>query len=331
MSDDTLLDIDSVEALDNVIQPFQLENSGLRGRIVRLGGTLDDILGAHDYPKPVAHLVAEQVTLVLLLGSMLKYDGIFTLQAQGDGPIKMLVADVTSDGKVRACASFDEERVEAARAHLAALKTPEGSEHHLAEFLGEGYIAFTVDQGEHMERYQGIVELQGGALVDSVRHYFAQSEQIGTAIKMSVGQREGENGLEWRGAGIMLQHMPEDDKNPALGETNLGEDDWRRAMILMDSCTDDEFLDPALDHNALLMRLFHEEGVRVYSAISAVKECRCSKGRVENMLMMMPAEDREFMEEDGKVDMRCEFCGQNYSFDFAAIERRIKDNENTSS
>lgn len=322
--DDT---IEVAQLIDNVIQPFQLEVSSLRGRVVRLGSTLDDILTAHDYPKPVAHLVAEIATLALLLSSMLKYDGIFTLQTKGDGPINMLVADVTSDGKVRACATFDEERVETARAHLSALKTPEGSDHHLAQFLGAGYIAFTVDQGEHMERYQGIVELQGASLVDSVRHYFNQSEQIGAAVKMAVGQRDG----KWRGSGVMLQHMPEDDKNPALGETNLDEDDWRRAMILLDSCTEDEFLDPQLDHNSLLMRLFHEEGVRVYAPIMATKECRCSAERVENMLLMMPAEDREYMHENGEISMRCEFCGTDYAFDFAAIERRVKDNENTSS
>lgn len=326
MSDETF-DIGAMPALDNVIQPFQLEVSSLRGRIVRLGETLNDILKAHDYPKPVAHLVAEQATLALLLGSMLKYEGIFTLQAQGDGPISMLVADVTSDGEVRACATFDEERVETARQNLEALKTPEGSEHHLAEFLGEGHIAFTVDQGSHMERYQGIVELQGGSLVDSIRHYFSQSEQIGTAIKMAVGLRGG----QWRGAGVMLQHMPEDDKNPALGETNLGEDDWRRAMILLDSCTDDEFLDPDLDHNSLLMRLFHEEGVRVYSPIMVTKGCRCSQDRLENMIMMMSADDRDYMQEDGVIKMMCEFCSIEFCFETNDIERKIKNNENASS
>jgi len=212
----TTIDV-GADALDNVIQPFQLEVSSLRGRIVRLGSTLDDILTAHDYPKPVAHLVAEISTLALLLSSMMKYDGIFTLQTKGDGPVNMLVADV------------------------------------------------------------------------------------------------------------------EDDKNPALGETNLGEDDWRRAMILLDSCTEDEFLDPALDHNSLLLRLFHEEGVRIYAPIMAVKECRCSMERVENMLIMMPAEDRQYMQDNGEISMRCEFCAEEYAFDFAAIERKIKAHENTSS
>ena len=137
---------------DDVVQGFQLDTSSLRGRAVRLGSVLNDILEPHAYPNPVAHLVAETVTLALLLSSMLKYEGVFTLQIKGDGPVDLVVADVTSAGEVRACAHFDDERLEQARQQLAGLKATESSRNHLAQYLGKGYIAFTVEQGEPVER-----------------------------------------------------------------------------------------------------------------------------------------------------------------------------------
>ncbi len=308
---------------DNFIQNFQLESSNLRGRIVRLGSVLDDILSAHDYPLPIAHLVGETATLALALSSMLKYDGIFTLQAQGDGPLKMIVSDVTASGDVRACASYNEERFQASREQLAALKTEESSQNHLAQYLGKGYIAFTVDQGSHTDRYQGIVELKGASMVDCVQHYFNQSEQIGTGIKMAVGQRDG----VWRASAIMLQNMPEDDANIQAGVTNMNEDDWRRAMIPLDSCKDDEFLAPDLDANDLLVRLFHEEGVRVYDRKAVQKNCRCEKERVYNILLTMPDEDLQHASVDGTIEMTCEFCSQTYSFDYEEILATIRERE----
>ena len=237
MSADNTIDLSKPD--DNVIQPFQLESSSLRGRYIRLGSILDEVLDPHAYPKPAAHLVAESMTLALLLSSMLKYEGIFTLQTSGDGPIKMLVSDVTSNAEVRGCASFDAERVESARAQLEALKSPETSQNQLAQYLGKGHLAFTVDQGAK-DLYQGIVDLKGPSLVDCAQHYFSQSEQVATGIKMAVGQRDG----KWRAAGIMLQHMPEDDgRGDDAPISNLEEDDWRRAMVLMDSATEDELLD----------------------------------------------------------------------------------------
>ena len=295
---------------DNFVQTFQLESSNLRGRIVRLGQVLDDILDAHEYPLPIAHLVGETIGLAACLSSMLKYEGIFTLQAQGDGPLKMLVSDVKSDGMVRGCASFDPDRFKKSREQLDALKTTEGSQNHLAQYLGKGYIAFTVDQSGMEDRYQGIVELKGYSLVDCVQHYFKQSEQIGTGIKMSVGLRDG----KWRACAIMLQHMPEDQKNPQAGFGNVNEDDWRRAMILLDTCTDDEFLSPDLDAQELLYRLFHEEGVRVYEPTQLYKGCRCDVQRVETILRSMSEDDLDYLNDNGDIKMKCEFCSTEYCF-----------------
>ncbi len=305
---------------DNFFQIFQLEASNIRGRIIRMGSVLDEILEAHDYPLPIAHLVAETITLTLALSSMLKYEGVFTLQVQGGGPLKMLISDVTSEGIVRACASFDAERFQNSREQISALKTTESSQNHLAQYLGKGHIAFTVDQGKHTERYQGIVELKGASMVDCVQHYFVQSEQIGTGIKMAVGKRDG----KWRAGAIMLQHMPEDEANIQAGAGNLDEDDWRRAMTLLDSCTDDEFLDVSLDADQLLMRLFHEEGVRVYEHKDIKKGCRCDSQRVENILYSMSEDDINHMNIKGNIEMTCEFCSRIYTFDTKDVLRKIE-------
>lgn len=312
---------------DNFFQTFELESSNLRGRVVRLGSVLNDILSAHDYPLPIAHLVGEMVTLTVLLSSMLKYDGIFTLQTQGDGPLKMLVSDIIAGNIVRGCASFDAERFERARQQLSALKTIEGNNNNLAQYLGKGYMAFTVDQGNAYDRYQGIVELKGASLVDCVQHYFSQSEQIGTGIKMSIGVRDG----VWRAGGIMLQHLPEDQKNTQAGIGNVQEDDWRRAMILLNTWTDDEALDKDIESESLLFKLFHEEGVVVYDKHALSKGCRCDEERVFNILKTMNEDDIRYMTVDGNITMTCEFCSTAYKFSLNEVLKTIgksADNEN---
>lgn len=308
------------KADDNVIQPFQLESSNLRGRAVRVGSVINEVLEPHGYPNPIAHLVAETMTVTLLLSSMLKYEGIFTLQAKGDGPISTLVADVTTGGEVRGCATFDKERLQHSREQLSALKAEESAQNHLAQYLGKGYLAFTVDQGTNADRYQGIVELKGSSIVDCVQHYFNQSEQIGTGIKMAVGKR----GDIWRAGAIMLQHLPEEDQNAAAGVDNMREDDWRRAMILLDTCTEDELLDPDLHSNELLTRLFHEEGVRVFDPIAVTKGCRCNTDKVLNILSKMAADDIDHMADDGKIEMHCEFCSHDFVFDLKDIRATVK-------
>ncbi len=315
----------------NIIRPFQLETSSLRGRIVRFNNVLEDILEPHDYPELVSQLLAETITLCSLLSSMLKYDGIFTLQTKGDGPISMLLADMTSDGKIRGCASFDEERLKVVSKQLAAFSDDidEGSDNHLAQLLGKGYIAFTVDQGKKMERYQGIVELNGKSLVECVQHYFAQSEQINTGIKMAVGKRNG----QWKAAGLMLQHMPEEGGQgaPSVEASNLNEDDWRRSMILMESCTEEELLSPDLNSHTILMRLFHEEGVRVFDPTKLTHACRCSSEKVENVLLMMDADERKDMIVDGEITLTCEFCSKIYALDPVIVENKIKELSNSTS
>ncbi len=267
---------------------------------MRLGAVLDDILSGHkSYPDDVLHLTAETLVLGAMLSSMLKYEGIFTFQTSGEGPVTMLVADMTSNGHVRACAAFKEEE----------LKDRKFIDNR-AELLGKGYLAFTVDQGEFTERYQGIVELKNESLLTSVQHYFTQSEQINTGMMMAIGKVEG----KWRGCGIILQQMPEDSANYNKDQSNVNEDDWRRTMILLSSVKDDEMLSPMLGPKDLLFRLFHEEGVRVFDQQPLMKSCRCSAERVRGILSGMSPEDINDVTVDGKIVMTCEFCSTEYVF-----------------
>jgi len=281
---------------DNFIQTFQIEKSGLRGRFIRMDGVVDALLTRHAYPQPVSQLCGEAALLSLLLSSMLKYDGIFTLQVQGDGPVGMLVADIHQHRNIRACAKFKADDIP------AQVDAP-------YSLLGRGHIAFTVDQGDDTERYQGIVALAGASLQESIQHYFTQSEQITTGIRMAVGR---DDTGKWVAAGMMLQLLPEQ-RDAQVHETREG--DWRRAMVLMQSCTDHELTDTALSADDLLYRLFHEDGVRIFGQDEVVEKCRCSEEKAKSIIAMMSPQDRVEMTIDGKISVQCEFCNRDYQFE----------------
>ena len=307
------MDDPSVRPLtDDFVLPFQIEASRLRGRTIKLGPAIDEILTRHDYPPTVARFLAETATLAVLLASMLKYEGIFTLQTKGDGPIRLMVADVTSVGDVRAYAQFDPEAL--ARAERDVEIAP------AAALLGKGYIAFTVDQGQDTDRYQGIVELYGKTLTDCVQHYFRQSEQIDTGLTVSVDREVKPDGTpgQWRTGGIMIQRLPQEQGLVASDK----EDDWRRAMVLMASVTGDELLSTDLAASDLLYRLFHEDGVRIYEGHALRFGCRCSRERVETMLRSLPREEvQELKIDDGRVEVTCQFCSTDYHFTDADLDR----------
>ena len=277
------------------VQPFQIESSGLRGRLVRLGGVADAVLAGHDYPEPVARLICETLVLANILASTLKYDGIFTLQTKGDAVVPTLVVDVTSAGHVRGFAKVVAERLTA--------DTPAT----VPALLGTGYIAFTVDQGPQTQRYQGLVPLEGETMADCVGAYFRQSEQIDTGIKLAVG-RDGEG---WRAAGVMVQRLPEEGARPVPASDT--EDDWRRAMVLLESATEAELLSPELSAHRLLYRLFHEDGVRVFTPRPLTMACRCSRRRLVDVLASFSAEElADYAEADGLLRVVCEFCAAEY-------------------
>jgi len=297
---------------DDIVQPFQVDPFALRGRLVRLGPSLDTILTQHAYPDAVAALLGEAAVLAVTLAGALKYEGIFTLQTKGDGPINLIVADVTSAGALRGYAQFDEEKL------AAALKAGPAT---VPRLLGSGYLAFTVDQGEFTERYQGIVELQGATLAECAHHYFRQSEQVEAGIKLAVGKFDG----HWRAGGLMIQRLPaeggeerqaSDDFRPrTMTWAEDQEEGWRRAMIFMGSSTTQELLDADLDPKDFLFRLFHEDGVRVYPEHGIAAQCRCSRERIETVLRSLPETDIEEMKVDRRVEVTCQFCNATQTFD----------------
>ena len=290
-------------AQDNIVQSFQLESSNLRGRAVQIGSCIHDILERHaQYPVGVKRLTGEASVLALLLSSMLKYEGVFTLQAQGDGPVSMVVADISSPCALRACAKFKEDPVNDIVEKPIAL-------------LGQGHLAFTVDQGAGTKPYQGIVALNGVSLQETTRHYFTQSEQIDTAIRLALGQDARGH---WRGGAIMIQRLPEEGLSDSESTEN-----WARATTLLASCTEAELLDTEIPVQDLLFRLFHEEGVRVYDPQPVTESCRCSEDRAINILVSMGPEDRHDMAVDGRISVKCEFCSREYSFDEAEIDHKI--------
>ncbi|HEV8015698.1 MAG TPA: Hsp33 family molecular chaperone [Stellaceae bacterium] len=308
----TTADVTMSAAPDDLVQPFQIEPFAVRGRLVRLGPAIDAILTRHAYPAPVAAMLGEAITLAVALAGALKYDGVFTLQTKGDGPIKLIVADVTTAGALRGYAQFDAARLNAAAA------TP-GSP--VPRLLGAGYLALTVDQGEHTERYQGIVELTGGTLAECVHHYFRQSEQVEAALKVAVAQLPDDTGAKhWRAGALMIQRLP---RESFTQEREIEDDAWRRAAIFMSSSTSAELVDPALPPERLLFRLFHEDGVRAHASHALAAKCRCSLQRVETVLRALQPDEIAEMKIDGKITVTCEFCSAVYDFDEEALNELV--------
>lgn len=299
------------EMTDDCIQPYMIDATGLHGRMVKLGPSVDAILARHNYPDAVNQLLAEMLALCAGLAGALKFDGVFTLQTKGDGPVPMLVADVTSDGKMR---GFAQIKGEVPPLHdVVAAPVP--------KLLGKGYLAFTVDQGEDMERYQGIVELQGATVEECVQRYFEQSDQFASAVNLAAGRRpDGTMGA----AALLVQRLPDEGGNQDIGHAD--QEDWRRATTLMASAKTEEMLDPALSPNDMLFRLFHEDGVRVFPPQRIVEECRCSRQRIESVLVSLDPEALDDLKlPDGTLEVVCEFCSRQEVFTQADIDAATPD------
>ena len=304
---------DDDRRLDDLIQPFQIDAPQLRGRLVRLGASVDAVLSRHDYPEPVARLLGETLALIAALSGALKFDGVFSLQTKGDGPIRMMAADITSDGAMRGYAAFDEAALKDALAGGPAQPAGAPLAAPVPRLLGHGHLAFTVDQGPDTERYQGIVELTGSTLADCVHHYFRQSEQLQAGIRLACARHPAADGaLRWRAGALMLQRLPASD---ALSDADeAADDDWRRSLLMMGSSTAAELIDPTITPDQLLFRLFHEDGVRVYRAHHVHAGCRCSRERVARMLSVLPRDEIAELKIDDAVIVTCEFCSTRYTF-----------------
>jgi len=309
---------------DDRVVPFQVEGLDVRGRAVQLGPLLNTILARHDYPAPVARLLAEAIVLTALLGTSLKFDGKFTVQTEGDGPVDLLVADFSSPDSLRAYARYDEEAL------AAAVKEGQTSP---ADLLGNGILAFTIDQGRGMQPYQGIVPLDGSSLEEIAGVYFRQSEQIPTKVRLGVAElfdrgTDGKPRHNWRAGGLISQFLPqapERMRQPDLHggdgderEFEMAEDDaWSEARTLVETIDTDELTDPQVPIERLLYRLFHERGVRVYEPQKVHDRCSCSRDKIKGVLTGFSAEEIEASQEGGEIAVTCEFCSTTYRYEVA--------------
>jgi molecular chaperone Hsp33 len=327
--DDDFEEDEAAGPSDDLIVPFQVDALDVRGRVVHLGPALDTILQRHAYPKPVSRLVGEAAALTTLLGTSLKFEGRLILQTQTDGPVHMLVVDYETPDRIRAVARFDAEAVKTAMRDGA--DSPEA-------LLGRGHLAMTIDQGGDMSRYQGVVPLDGGTLEEAAHAYFAQSEQIPTRVRLAVAElltRTPEGMRQaWRAGGILVQFLPDSGERVPIRDINPGDapegtefdepdddDAWTEAQALVDTIEDIELIDPEVSQERLLYRLFHERGVRVYDHQPIVERCRCSRDTIEDMLRRFTPEERaDMVQDDGTIEVTCEFCSTAYEFDPAELE-----------
>ena len=307
--------IETIATIDDCVLPFATNHTGVSGRLVRLGPTLDKILTGHDYPDSVSVALGEALVLATLLGSALKIAGQLILQTKSDGPLGMLIANYDAPGRLRGYAGFDRDRVAATL-----------SRREQAGLLGRGHLAMTIDPGGDLDRYQGIVALDGVSLVDAAHTYFRQSEQLPTLIRVAVARQFVDGAWHWRAGGLMIQQVArgggiataasfanEEERDLSLDGEH--DDGWNRNRILAGTVEDHELLDPTLDPHRLIYRLFHEEGVTARPVVPMVARCRCSRERLLGYLRGFGADElADLREPDGTLAVKCEFCSTEYRY-----------------
>lgn len=284
---------------------FQIDQRPVRGRAVRMGAdSLSPILHRHDYPPHLARILGEAVTLAAMVGASLKFEGRILVQAEGDGPVSMLVGEYRTDGGVRGYAKFDSDRW----AHLE--KVNKGAAPHMPQLFGPaGRLALILIQDDpSVAPYQGIVPLEKGTLSECAEDYFTQSEQVPSRIKLAVAEldRKGEAPI-WVSGGMMVQRIAADE---ARGDTS---EVWREAEAFFGTLSDAELADPDLAVPDLLFRLFHEQGVRMEDRVDLADRCTCNEERLIGTLESMPDDAlHEMVEPDGTLVIDCQFCARHY-------------------
>ena len=288
------------------ILPFHLDERPVRGRLVRLGPLAEALLSRHDYPPAIAQLSGEAMALTAGLAAALKFEGSFSLQAKGDGPVSLFLADCTNAGALRGYAKVSQERL----AGLEALSA--------AALLGKGYLAFTCDQGPDMDRYQGIVSIEGETLTDMTGEYFRNSEQLDTYVKLACA--ETPNG--WRASALLMERVAGAGWLDQQMDQEQQQEAWQTATILARTISTEELLDDRLSGEQLLHRLFHAEGLRLDRPKPLSYGCRCSRERLLNVLGGFSTDDLDHMADGGSITMTCEFCNFDFRFDRAALPVR---------
>jgi molecular chaperone Hsp33 len=293
------------------VQPFHLHLKPVRGRLVRLGPLADALLGRHPALHPsVLTLMGEAMALTAALATALKFRGSFSLQAKGDGPVPMLLADCTESGALRGYARADEAKL--AKMLRAEPTPPAGA------LLGTGYLAFTCDQGPDMDRYQGIVALEGVTLADMTGAYFRSSEQLQSQVHLACARTEA----GWRAAALVLERVAGEGGVDPQFDAAAQEDAWHTALTLAGTITAEEMLDDQLPSERLLHRLFHAEGLALDRARALSYGCRCSRARLAQVLEGFPPDDLDHMAEQGAITMTCEFCNLDFRFERDEVQGR---------
>lgn len=289
------------------ITPFIINKADVRGRVVRMSAVADTVLSRYDYPAPVAKLLGELLLVAAMLGSNLKQEGIFTLQIRGKGLIPLLVVDAEFGGQLR---GFAEVSADAAAA-IAQLPTPITPQ---ALFGADAYLAITLDPGAGMQRYQGVVALEGESIPQALEHYFTHSQQVDVLFRLAVDKRAipGATDAHWVAGGIMVERLPAE--NVLEPRSEESDEAWRYTSAIAGTVKDDELLDLLLDAPSLLYRLYHEEGAWVQDPQPVSTGCRCSRTRIEELLLSMPLEDRADMVVDGAISVHCQFCNTTEKF-----------------
>ena len=284
------------------VLPFHLALRPVRGRLVRLGPLADALLTRQVMNPVVADLLGQALALTAGLAAALKFRGSFSLQAKTDGAVGMLLADCTDAGALRGYARVDADR-------LASLLADDPSP-PASTLLGQGYLAFTCDQGPETERYQGIVAIEGATLAAMTGAYFRNSEQIASHVTLAAAR----SAQGWRASALILEKVAGSGGIDAALDAEERDESWRTALALAGTLTQAEMLDDALPPEQLLHRLFHAEGLVVDRARALAYGCRCSRARLAGVLDGFAAEDLDHMDVDGAITMTCEFCKIDFRF-----------------
>jgi molecular chaperone Hsp33 len=280
------------------LHQFLFEQFPVRGHIVHLDATWAALLEHRTYPPEIRDTLGEAVAASVLLASTVKFDGLLTLQMQGQGPMHLLLAQCTNTLNVRALARYRED--------------PQTRD--LTVLSGEGRLTVTVETDNQSQRYQGIVPLAGQRLADCLQGYFENSEQLPTRLWLYADEQGA--------SGMLLQRLPAGnvDTSSRLAEID---DAWRRVQLLADTLKPAELR--ALSDREILHRLFNEDDVRLFESTPVSFRCKCSRERVESVLKSLgEAEVRSILTERPDVEVQCDFCNRAFSFDAVDVERIFK-------
>jgi molecular chaperone Hsp33 len=314
----TVAENDNYSRFMDFYQPFLIDESRVKGNIIRLGVAMDIILSRHNYPDSVSRLLAEQMVLACMLSGNLSEGGSLTVQVKGPqhseaikGPVNFIVVDVRANGDIRGYADMEND----ARKRILKMEKKQ-KDISLVDLLGEnGFLAITITPATDTQQYQGIVALTGDTLSKAVEEYFTHSEQLQVSIKAAVGKIAESGKHKWYASGIMIQRMPGEGGTAEKILPEEESENWNRSKILMSTVKNEELLNPALAPQTLLVRLFNEDGVWVYEPRQLQVNCRCSRERIEEVLSNFPDDDLQDMKnDDGVISVNCQFCNKTEVF-----------------